>query len=90
MVKNASKEESKVKRISWNTFNLDGWSSPVILEKKKSSKNHKYTYYNLLLHISLLQGSRVQFFLYHLRNSSEAYWIISLNSITKRLQLKNE
>ena len=45
----------------------------LLLEKKKSSKNHKYTYYNLLLHISLLQGSRVQFFLYHLRNSSEAY-----------------
>ena len=58
--------------------------------EKLSSKNYKYTYYDLLLRISLLQRSRIQFFLYHLPNSSEACWIISLNSIRNRSHLKNE
>ena len=37
-----------------------------------SSKNYKYTYYDLLLRISLLQRSCVQFSLYQVGNSSEA------------------
>ena len=45
MVKNAPKEESKVKRISGNKFNLDGLGRPVVIEKcqkfKKSESMRK-------------------------------------------------
>ena len=66
----------------------------IALQKMKienlSSKNYKYTYYDLLLRISLLQRSCVQFSLYQVGNSSEACWIISLNTIRNRSHLKNE
>ena len=58
--------------------------------KQKTSKNYKYTYYDSLLRISLLQRLCMQFFLDHLQNLSEACWMISLNSIRNRPHLKNE
>ena len=43
-----------------------------------------------LLRVSLLQRSSVKFFLYHLRNSSEACRVISSNTIRNHWYLKNE
>ena len=41
LVKNASKGESQVKRISWNRFNLNGWRLQLLLEKVRNFKTQE-------------------------------------------------
>ena len=52
----------------------------IMQSKKLSFKNDRCTYYKSLLPISLLQRSCETFFLYHLRNSSEAYRIHAIKN----------
>ena len=79
MIKNASKKESKFKRICWNKFNLDEWWVQLLLESAKSRKCRKCKVKNCLSKIINILITN-HFYVFPCYNDRVCSFLVSLNS----------